>query len=229
VKIVFLNTFYGELDKQIREYLISEIAETNVFCLQEVHAKMLAICRDVFCEYNEIFAEKYISSEEKYAQATYIKKPLKITASCPVMDSKDKVGLGLFTEIESNERLLNIINFHGPPKPGHKLDTPKRIDQSKYLIKYCMDLPGDKIIGGDFNISPETKSIKMFEELGYVDLIKKYKIKTTRNNIAWAKYVNHKKYFSDYVFVNPNLKIKRFEVPNIEVSDHLPMILEIEN
>jgi len=33
---------------------------------------------------------------------------------------------------------------------------------------------------------------------------------------------------SDYVFVSLEVKVKKFEVPNIEISDHLPLILDFE-
>ncbi len=33
-------------------------------------------------------------------------------------------------------------------------------------------------------------------------------------------------YHSDYVFVSPETDVMHFEVPDIEASDHLPLILE---
>lgn len=33
---------------------------------------------------------------------------------------------------------------------------------------------------------------------------------------------------ADYCFVFPEVKIKSFEVPNIEIFDHLPLILDFE-
>ena len=32
----------------------------------------------------------------------------------------------------------------------------------------------------------------------------------------------------DYVFVSPEVKVIDFSVPNIEISDHLPLILDFE-
>ena len=65
----------------------------------------------------------------------------------------------------------------------------------------------------------------MFEDNGYKNLIKEFKIPTTRNEISWAKYEN-KQLFADFVFVSPDVKITNFSVPNNEISDHLPLILE---
>ena len=55
------------------------------------------------------------------------------------------------------------------------------------------------------------------------NLIKKYNIKTTRHKL-YPGFENNK--FADFVFVSKGIKIKNFQVPNIAVSDHLPMILE---
>ena len=84
------------------------------------------------------------------------------------------------------------------------------------------------MIGGDFNLAPETKSIAMLTENGYRDLIKDFKIRTTRNRLAWEMYPESKQYFSDYVFASPEVKVKEFTVPENEISDHLPLILDIE-
>lgn len=75
---------------------------------------------------------------------------------------------------------------------------------------------------------PEAESIQAFAKAGYRDLIHEYKIPTTRNHFSWDLYPNAPYLFSDYVFIDPAIQVKSFSVPNVEVSDHLPMILEIE-
>jgi endonuclease/exonuclease/phosphatase family metal-dependent hydrolase len=56
----------------------------------------------------------------------------------------------------------------------------------------------------------------------YADLIKEYKIKDTRGNL----YTKDLRY-SDYFFIDNDIKINSFSVPNLELSDHLPMLLKI--
>jgi endonuclease/exonuclease/phosphatase family metal-dependent hydrolase len=34
--------------------------------------------------------------------------------------------------------------------------------------------------------------------------------------------------FADYIFITPDIKVKNFEVPDLEISDHLPMILDFD-
>jgi len=91
---------------------------------------------------------------------------------------------------------------------------------------------GPQIVIGDFNLLPDTESIKKFEVYGYQNLIEDFAIKSTRNRIAWEQFKNEpgfvKQHYADYCFVSKDVKVKKFTVPNIEVSDHLPLILEFE-
>ena len=76
-------------------------------------------------------------------------------------------------------------------------------------------------------LEANTKSVSLFKDNGcYIDLIKRYKILTTRNRLIWDEYPDNKQYFSDYVFVGPTVQVTEFLVPDIEISDHLPIILK---
>lgn len=118
-----------------------------------------------------------------------------------------------------------VMNFHGIFWPGDKLDTPKRLRQSKILAGLLKKLKGPKILCGDFNLMPNTESVKLVERAGLKNLITIYKIKNTRNSVSWKRYGN-RQHFADFTFVSPGLKIKQFKVPYNLASDHLPMVLE---
>ncbi|MBI4036249.1 endonuclease/exonuclease/phosphatase family protein [Candidatus Daviesbacteria bacterium] len=120
---------------------------------------------------------------------------------------------------------INIINTHGFPTPGDKLDSPIRLRQSQTTTTLLENLSGGKILVGDFNLMPNTKSIQMIEE-HMRNLISESNIERTRSklNPHYNKADDQK--FADYTFVSEDIKVRDFEVPNIEVSDHLPMILE---
>lgn len=73
----------------------------------------------------------------------------------------------------------------------------------------------------------------MFENAGYINLIKDFKIERTRNDITWKYHSKGKRsfvkqYYADYVFTSPDTQINSFEVPNVEISDHFPLILNID-
>lgn len=58
------------------------------------------------------------------------------------------------------------------------------------------------------------------------NLIKEFNIKQTRSNLSpYAKTKNFQK-FADYTFITNDVVVKDFQVPYIEISDHLPLILE---
>ena len=116
------------------------------------------------------------------------------------------------------------MNFHGQSRPGDKLDTPKRIKQSKILSGILKKISGPKILCGDCNLMPKTQSIKIIERTGMVNLISKYKIKNTRNSVSWERY-NNRQHFADFTFVTPDIKVKNFKVPYTLASDHLPMVM----
>lgn len=127
--------------------------------------------------------------------------------------------------LAAGEKQFSVVNYHGPALPGEKLDTPERIRNSEELKVIWQALPFKaKILCGDFNLMPETKSIKILEDCGK-NLIKEFKITNTRNEISWKKYHN-KQSFADYTFVSAEVKVKSFEAPYNLVSDHLPMILD---
>jgi endonuclease/exonuclease/phosphatase family metal-dependent hydrolase len=67
---------------------------------------------------------------------------------------------------------------------------------------------------------------------GYRNLIKDFGIKSTRGRICWEQYKHKpgftKQFFADYIFVSKRVGVKGFQVPHIEISDHLPLILDFE-
>lgn len=117
-----------------------------------------------------------------------------------------------------------VSNFHGLWMQGRgKGDTPERIIQSE-KIKAIIDAnPTDKkIICGDFNLMPETKSIAILEQ-GMKNLIREFNVTTTRS----SHYPKTEK-FADYTFVSPAVEVIDFKVLSEEVSDHLAMQLIFE-
>ncbi len=146
-------------------------------------------------------------------------------SSGTLFDGVEGAGIALWSLLQIEERKLYIINVHGDSRPINKQDSEERIYQSQTIIDFLKDKAGLKIVGGDFNLFPDTQSVKMFEECGYRNLIREYNIDTTRNELAWIYPEKH--LFADYAFVGPGVEVIDFQVPKNEISDHLPMILEI--
>lgn len=133
----------------------------------------------------------------------------------------------LWAKLEIAGKEILIVNVHGKWYPGDKTDDAERIEQSRIILDFVKTQNTPKIICGDFNLNPNTESIKMFEREGFKDLIQDYKIENTRNEVSWAQF-NNKQYFADFAFVSKDIRVLNFEVPYNLVSDHLPMILQFE-
>jgi len=228
VKIVFLNIWDCTNKDNVKEFIEKHAQDTDVFCLQEAYEKTKWLCKDILLNYNMVADCKYLSDTDYFPQATYLKKDTNILFSETLLLNTPGTGLALYTHIQINDRDVHICNVHGVSEPGDKLDNVGRLRQSREIIERFRSLEGIKIIGGDFNLELNTKSLKMFEESGYRNLISEYKVLTTRNKFVWERFPESKQYFSDYVFVNRGLKVKEFSVPDVEVSDHLPMILVVD-
>lgn len=125
-----------------------------------------------------------------------------------------------YLSLNINNRKIIVCNFHGLWIPNSKGDTPSRIKQSEKIIQFLNEQNEEKILCGDFNLSLNTKSIEILEK-DMRNLIKEYNIQTTRNKF----YPGEDKY-ADYTFISKGIKVQSFKVPKLEISDHLPMILE---
>lgn len=227
MKIIFLNVWGGERKEALSEFLLSHATDTDIFCFQEAYTHTREITDQLLAGYTPLVAEKHMPDGDVFAQVTYIKKGVSNPSHHILLPNDLDKGLVIYTEIIQDNQTVHLCNVHGISQPG-KLDTPPRIIQSQSIIDFMDTKRGVKVVGGDFNVLPDTESVKMFSRAGYHDLIQEYGIKTTRNRFAWEKYPENRLDFSDYVFTSPDVRVKAFDVPSLEISDHLPMIVEID-
>lgn len=175
----------------------------------------------------------------KHGLAVFVKKDILLKNYQAFFLYKDSVARLLkkdFSDIPVNIQLINftkdskefiVCNFHGASYPGSKLDTPQRIEQSQKIKDLLKEKGCTKIIVGDFNLLPNTKSVHILEE-DLRNLIKEYHIDKTRSKIDLFYGKPDFQKFADYTFVSSEVNVINFQVPDIKVSDHLPMILEFE-
>ena len=127
-----------------------------------------------------------------------------------------------YVSVFNNGKIINIINFHGLWNGKDKEDSEDRLKQSEKIITFIKNLEGEVVLMGDFNLLPKTESLLMFEKSGLINLIKQYKISSTRTS-----FYNKPEKFADYAFVSKGIEVKDFKVLTDEVSDHSPLYLEI--
>ena len=224
MKIIFLNTWHGKVEDAFVDFIKENIPSTDVFCFQESDDKVRDMLKDYLVDYQPIRGGK-TTANTSYTESMYVKKDIEIVSSNMLFERVDEEGFGIYAEVTKDGTTIHIVNFHGEPVHD-KLDTPETIKHSQEIAALLKDKEGLKVIGGDFNVSEKTKSVNLFEDIGYRDLIEEYEIPTTRNRLSWERFPS-KMFFSDYVFTSPEVQVKSFVVPDIEISDHLPMIIEI--
>lgn len=218
-------------------------ARTNV--LEEIakrlpdHDCVFSVMEDDF----EIDVEK--DGESQLGIATFVKKSMKIIGSEEIFiantrnsfNGKDYATVGhsaLRVDVRNGERELSVINAHGRSHPPHKRDAPERIKQSQKILALAERGGTEKIIMGDFNLFPDTESIRMIEDAGFINLITKHEIQTTRGShirVLFPEYATGPygyQEFADYTFISPDITVHEFSVPDVPISDHLPMILTCE-
>jgi hypothetical protein len=224
-----LNVWGARKGAVLEEYLRSEVDRIGVFFFQEADKNFPEICRRVLGP-NFILHEAYkkVDDNDIFPQMICIKKGFKVLKTETVLEKVENVGLAINCQVQENNRITNLCNLHGISRPGTKLDSEKRIEQSTKTIQHFNKKNMRTIVGGDFNLMRNTKSIGVFNEAGYRNLIEEFGIRTTRNKFAWEKFPETPQMDSNFMFVGPGIKVVNFEVIDNLVSDHLPMILEVE-
>lgn len=176
----------------------------------------------------------FINFNLSWGLAIFIHKKLKVTSDGDffVFRNKDSFNPKDLNTLPRNMQYLTfnsknkkfiVCNLHGIWQRGKKIDTSSRISQSEQIINFLDKYKEEaKILAGDFNLNIDTHSLEILEKK-LINLIKKYKIPTTRSKLyTWEDK------FADYILVSENTKVANFEVPAEAISDHLPMILEFE-
>ncbi len=172
---------------------------------------------------------------ENYGLMMLVKKSFSVTDSGDVFVHKHRgyipegdVGNHArniqYVTVNTSAGKRTIINFHGLWTNGTwKEDTYDRLVQSENIAAFLKDVGNPFILCGDFNLLPETESLKRLEDLGLRNLIKEYGITSTRTS-----YYTKEGKFADYALVSNGIDVKDFKILPDEVSDHSPMHLEFE-
>jgi len=237
MRIVFLNVDRGRLKTELVSFIRQNIKNTDIFCFQEFDESITKLFT------TEAFGFQTFSSLKNAVGQIYynfmlVRDGLNVSQKGRLMDEDDNLGLADLFDITTGSYDFSLCNVHGTPSPANKSDTVQRLNQNNLILQKHIPMHLPTIIGGDFNLMPDTQSIRMFEVEGFRNLIKEYGIKATRTEDAWQRVVQknkdwglpifEKQMYADYLFVSPDINVKSFTVSDINISDHLPLILEFE-
>lgn len=123
-------------------------------------------------------------------------------------------------EIDVNGQMIQIANIHGTYVKNRQ-DTDLTIMQSKFILEKMKKNNLPTIILGDFNVVPDTQSIAILNN-EYQNLNNAFNIQSTRP-------IHKGNVNLDYVFIDSSFKCTSLIVDEVDISDHYPLIAEIEN
>jgi hypothetical protein len=86
------------------------------------------------------------------------------------------------TELRVPDGSLLIGNYHGIARPGSKLDSDERLEQSRAIRRVLDAHRGPVVLVGDFNLLPDTESIRLLEA-GLRNLVIERGIPSTRSRL----------------------------------------------
>ena len=251
LNIICLNTWAGMVGMDRFLPFFAKYQGADVFCLQEVwHAdghelptaaagkditaaepKLLERLRTALPGHVGIYTPQ-CSPYGYFGLALFYRKGLSLLAfeeRCvyrepgyvsPV-DIADHARVMHIATLGTGQGPVAILNVHGAWQPGGKGDTPERLEQSRRIVAAGAGSPHPSILCGDFNLLPETQSIRSLEEAGWENLVRTHGIASTRTPL-YGKAER----FADYVFVKNGVRVRRFEVLPDVVSDHAALSLE---
>ena len=118
-----------------------------------------------------------------------------------------------------------VAHMHGLRDPRGKMDTPERAEQARKFVSIATRIAERNeslIVCGDFNVEPESETLRVLSEAGLTELV------TTRTQQGTrSSYYKKPGRYADYMLVNSQVNVLDFKVVlEPEVSDHCPLILE---
>jgi len=186
--------------KKIINYL-KEI-DADIICLQEVLYNQFIALKQTL-KMDGIFAANINKPTLMYGIATLSKDKI-LDKEHVFLESKGEQRGFLYTNVFSEKCCIDVINTH------LGLDKYERIEQLNQIIDYSNKLKKAKIICGDFN--EKNISINKFNDSA---------VYTNYQDIPTFEKSNAR---IDYILVDKSLKIYKYNVDKINLSDHYPII-----
>jgi endonuclease/exonuclease/phosphatase family metal-dependent hydrolase len=156
-----------------------------------------------------------------FAQNIFVQKHYGYTSDF-AMSPEDYPGSFLVCDFSLKEKPLRVINYHGI-WTQHKHGNENTLAANKKILEVAKEAPGEVIICGDFNLFPDTPSMRVFEK-DFTSLVDLHKIQTTRPKTNELSHLPRN--VVDFVWVSAGIKTTHFQVLVSDVSDHYPLIVE---
>lgn len=242
MKLMTLNVWQGRLERVLLKHL--EQLDVDFACMQEAvnysgktgglitsYAKIgsgLRLDKQFFSPLNTInFGNNHLSfGNVIYSKHPFTKNENIFTRGSYKADfdfDNDDYNIRALQHVavDVDGNILHILNHHGHHIDAHKLGDEETMRQTKLIIDYTKQLDGAVILCGDFNLAPESESIKQYDSV-LKNLSVAYSLKTTRSLLTYKEEV------CDYIFVNDKVDVRDFSMDNTIISDHNALMLDFE-
>jgi endonuclease/exonuclease/phosphatase family metal-dependent hydrolase len=245
MELISFNTWGGRLGEQPIKNFCEKYRQTDVFCFQEIwetddlsliddpkiDTKLLSKISTYLPEHQFFFRPQYRGI---YGLATFVHKRHVVADEGEIFVFKEQgyenpMAMGnharniQYVHLKIDGKIISIINFHGLWNGNGKTDTADRISQSLKIASFISNISQSFLIAGDFNLEPETESIKIIEKVCSRNLIKEFGITSTRSS-----FYSKPGKFADYILLGEQLQARHFEVLPDEASDHLALRVKID-
>ena len=119
---------------------------------------------------------------------------------------------------------IRTISWHAawtaPPT-----DTEETLRQAKDVADYLKNLKGPFILGCDMNALPQSRTVGLINAVANNLMMNSGVLQTTQPKIH---KIAPRGFLIDYIFTSSHFKLKKLEVPEVVISDHLPVVAELE-
>jgi endonuclease/exonuclease/phosphatase family metal-dependent hydrolase len=248
IKLLSLNLWHGALIERCVEFL--DLQDADVVLLQEVHngldaalpprLRSLSAIQDKLNYPHRVYAEALLFNhpEGKIPNGNAILSKYRITGSDflffhetfnqsydDIPENYPKYPRVLqHAQLETPVGEINAFNFHGVWDLDGDNYSDRRREMGEKIIA-AIKGKQNVILGGDTNAKPSNQAIKNVEE--HLKSVFGTTLKSTFN----MRHKDNPGYATaavDMLFVSPNIKILDKQCPNIDVSDHLPVVATLE-
>lgn len=242
MKLLSLNVWQGRLERVLLKHL--ETLDMDFACMQEaidLPGKSLGLVtsyqrvgKSLGLEqhfFSKLISTKLGSKSMTFGNVIYSHIPFAQTSTVFTRGEhsekydfdNDDYNIRAFQHalVDVNGKKLNILNHHGHHINEHKLGDEETERQVSEILDYVKELEGAVILCGDFNLSPESQSIKSIEASLH-NLSVANSLQTTRSTLTYKKEV------CDYIFVNDAVRVNGFKMDSTIISDHNALILDFD-
>ncbi len=253
IKVVSLNLWNGgRLFDEARSFLLSE--QADIMFLQEAYNgqvqslenrfQTVTLLQQAFPEYDYHFAPAYLDTRQdghkiEDGQLLLSRFPLSDTRTIffdvpygeydqdAMTDFRQfPAGLQVAT-IRPSDKPIRLLNVHGPVDLDGLADTDRRLRMAQVIAAEVAEAD-QVILAGDFNVQPETKSIKVIEKS--LHNVFAGELETTFNvkRKDLTKFPGYQTAVVDMMFVSESIEVVHHYCPDVDVSDHLPLVAQLK-